>query len=604
LSPALGGPVAGGMRKASSQDTLRNSRLSVNHVSGGMAISGSANNIDQMVGKEGGGTTPRRSRKTTLTPSHGSHGTHPTHINSATSFASLVTLAGFSSVVSKFKPFYVKVWGGLLSLEKDPDPMVAAMSRSVLDSVWRKMLEKERAVEMFRTPSNADVHSVSAPSSPARPSFILGESPPTGHNISLPVEPIRTIWNHMSITTSITEEGEGAGAEGDPVLSTQFIEWSARYFSTQLMRLPGTEDRESSDHWTKEWMYNRNSHVMARAGQETDSLEAGTGRLDEQLGVFRVSQAPAVMSFHPHTGQLVAAGRDTVTVWEDLTNHRSHQFGNKNPKAAQITALEFLNSHEAGLLVTGADDGTVRVYHGWDTPRDDPGLVTGWALLPELVPQSLAGSRLSVGMCLVWDQAGQLLSGAGDSRCIRVWDCNSEARLTDIPTASESFVTSLALSPSHHPMYPVMAAAFGDGGIKLFDHRLPRKEIMSYREHGQFVLSCRVQAGGKLVSGCTDGLVKVWDMRRQASVATINTGQPIITLDIHPVAPLFAAWTVSQQVSLHSLSGTMLNQIRYHEGLLGQRLGPVNCLRFHPHLLQLATGGTDSYLSLYGFRRH
>ena len=95
------------------------------------------------------------------------------------------------------------------------------------------------------------------------------------------------------------------------------------------------------------------------------------------------------------------------------------------------------------------------------------------------------------------------------SRCIRVWDCNSEARLTDIPTASESFVTSLALSPSHHPMYPVMAAAFGDGVIKLFDHRLPRKEIMSYREHGQFVLSCRVQAGGKLVSGCTDGLVKV-----------------------------------------------------------------------------------------------
>ena len=85
-------------------------------------------------------------------------------------------------------------------------------------------------------------------------------------------------------------------------------------------------------------------------------------------------------------------------------------------------------------------------------------------------------------------------------------------------------------------------------------------------------------------------------MRHQAKVATINTGQPIITLFaggllsrfrtflILIFSGFFSAWTVSQQVSLHSL---------YHEGLLGQRLGTVNCLRFHPHLLLLATGGTD-----------
>ena len=64
-----------------------------------------------------------------------------------------------------------------------------------------------------------------------------------------------------------------------------------------------------------------------------------------------------------------------------------------------------------------------------------------------------------------------------------------------------------------------------------------------------------------------------------------------------------------------------LNQIRYHEGLLGQRLGkksqlftwndlisnatgPVNCLKFHPNLLQLAAASTDSYVSLYGYRRY
>ena len=70
-------------------------------------------------------------------------------------------------------------------------------------------------------------------------------------------------------------------------------------------------------------MYARNSNVVTRASAENDSLVSGTGRLDEQLGVLRVSQAPAVLAFHPYTGQLVAAGRDTVTVWESVSGWKS-----------------------------------------------------------------------------------------------------------------------------------------------------------------------------------------------------------------------------------------------------------------------------------------
>lgn len=83
------------------------------------------------------------------------------------------------------------------------------------------------------------------------------------------------------------------------------------------------KDRESRDHWDKEWMYARNSNVVTRASDENDSLVSGTGRFDEQLGVLRVSQAPAVLAFHPYTGQLVAAGRDTVTVWESVSGWKS-----------------------------------------------------------------------------------------------------------------------------------------------------------------------------------------------------------------------------------------------------------------------------------------
>lgn len=44
----------------------------------------------------------------------------------------------------------------------------------------------------------------------------------------------------------------------------------------------------------------------------------------------------------------------------------------------------------------------------------------------------------------------------------------------------------------------------------------------------------RLHQGHSLVSGCADGVVKLWDMRRVASSATHDTGQPSISLDIHP----------------------------------------------------------------------
>jgi len=42
--------------------------------------------------------------------------------------------------------------------------------------------------------------------------------------------------------------------------------------------------------------------------------------------------------------------------------------------------------------------------------------------------------------------------------------------------------------------------------------------------------------------------------------------------------------------------------IRYHEGFLGQRIGPVSCLQFHPHRPVLAAGATDSIVAIYSSR--
>lgn len=391
------------------------------------------------------------------------------------SYSSLATLSMFSGVTSKFKPFFLKLWGGLLLLEKDPDPLVSSLSRNLLDIVWKKMNQKERSADMFRSQgSHLDIHSRSAPSSPGRPTFLLGESPPTSLNTTLPnllqtsennSRPGQS-WFQRSLFSAIHEEGITSEDGENATLSTQFIEWSAKYFSNQLMRLNSNDDKQSDTYYCKDWMQTRNDLICQRVDQEQRSLLQGTGKLDEQIGGIKIFQPPSVVLMHPYDNEVVVAGRDSVSVYEfSQTQTRSNTFSNKNPKISQITAMEFMNGHVDGLLVTGSDDGAVRVYRDW---QKDQQLVSAWNLLPELVPQSAAGDRISVGLCLTWDSCSRVLAAAGDTKYIRLWDCDSEMKLVDLPSSADSFVTSLSMNESAR----LLAATYYDGSIKLYDPRL------------------------------------------------------------------------------------------------------------------------------------
>jgi hypothetical protein len=152
------------------------------------------------------------------------------------------------------------------------------------------------------------------------------------------------------------------------------------------MRLNGGEDRESTEHWKREWMYERNVAVIRRAEGERLSLQEGATRLDEQIGVAKLIQPPSALTIHPFSGEVIVAGRDTVSVYELAGSQGQpvYSFSNKNPRQAQITGLEMLNGHEEGLLLVGSDDGAVRVYRSWYDQHEQ---VTAWNLLPELVPQ-------------------------------------------------------------------------------------------------------------------------------------------------------------------------------------------------------------------------
>jgi hypothetical protein len=195
----------------------------------------------------GGLHTPRKTSRGNRTPA-------PFLSSNQASYLSLIAVSSSATIANKFKPFLLKVWGGLLLLEKDPDPTVSLLARSLLDMVWKRMCDKERSSGMdmlYRSSSSAaDIHSQSAPSSPMRPSFILGESPPvmSSLNNTLPpglggyhqqqlygVEALGGSLSGLGLSSMMRSHVSTIGEEGilleegeSTNISTQFIDWAAR----------------------------------------------------------------------------------------------------------------------------------------------------------------------------------------------------------------------------------------------------------------------------------------------------------------------------------------------------------------------------------------
>lgn len=57
--------------------------------------------------------------------------------------------------------------------------------------------------------------------------------------------------------------------------------------------------------------------------------------------------------------------------------------------------------------------------------------------------------------------------------------------------------------------------------------------------------------------------------------------------------------SAQQNVVINTFSGDLINYLRYYEGFMGFRTGPVLGLAFHPHKMALATGMGDSTLVVY-----
>ena len=388
-----------------------------------------------------------------------------------------------------------------------------------------------------------------------------------------------------------------------------------------------------------------------------DNLRGVENEKFEQSAILdNETEETAKLLFHPYEPILVASdARDGISIWNFEEGVKLKRFSNKNRPGTRITALEWLNDHEPSLLAVGTNDGVVRVWSGkqkrhhssanvrlakqkaqrvWnsleeagfvfgtdvddpvDTPtnRDIPelsthrakeNLITAWNAAPDLIPRG--GS----GMITAWQQCSGRLYVGGNCKSIRAWDLESEKCVSNVLSGSSDACLTAMTSDWDDALNSrrgEIIAGFADGSLRVYDDRIGGSAgvIMSnHTGHRSWIVNVNMQRGhlGTLSTGSISGDIQLWDIRNSLSspVKTLEAekGTPMTTMAMQDYAPIIASGSNKQFIKIFNTSGKVLSTIKYHDGFLGQRIGMISCLAFHPHLPVLASGAVDSIIAIY-----
>ncbi|PNF16965.1 Regulatory-associated protein of mTOR [Cryptotermes secundus] len=207
---------------------------------------------------------------------------------------------------------YMKLWHGLITLDLDPHPSVRHMSYTVTNYIRDQVKDSSIPKEVNDTKMSS---SLSLPPSPSgRPTFLAGESPPTTNSASELHRLTASRSSHLTTRTrkimpnTISEEENDTNSNRKPLVTTQFVDWSCKYFAQPVMKFLEDNDVESSIHYEREWRYQRNSALRCEARDEQRRI--ATGRLESQVFNTRCPNPPSVIQFHPYETYVAVAGKD------------------------------------------------------------------------------------------------------------------------------------------------------------------------------------------------------------------------------------------------------------------------------------------------------
>ncbi|KAH9551661.1 hypothetical protein CY35_09G025100 [Sphagnum magellanicum] len=294
----------------------------------------------------------------------------------------------------------------------------------------------------------------------------------------------------------------------------------------------------------------------------------------------------------------IADDKETIRLWNYKEGTVVNTFDNHNAPDKGVSKLCLLNELDDSLLLVASSDGIVRVWRDY-TQKDNQQLATAW----QTVQGHRPGAR-SISAVVDWQQMTGCLYASGEISLIAVWNLDQEQLVSSIPLHSESGVSALAASQLHGAHF---LAGCGDGSVRVFDIRSRQDMLVcAMKPHAERVVGLDFLPGPdhfKMISASPAGDLKFLDLRNNSRpyLEVYTNKRHLTSIAVHRHAPLIATGSSKQSIETFSPSGVQLGMVHYrNSSFLGQRIGPISALHFHPYSILLAAGATDSVVSFYG----
>ncbi|CAN6344182.1 unnamed protein product [Urochloa humidicola] len=365
--------------------------------------------------------------------------------------------------------------------------------------------------------------------------------------------------------------------------------WSCGHFSRPL--LTGSDDNEETNA-RREEREQIALDCIAKCQRSSCKMTSQIASWDTRFELG--TKAALLLPFSPIV--IAADESEQIRVWNYDDALPVNSFQNHKLSDRGLSKLLLINELDESLLLAASSDGNVRIWKNF-TQKGGQKLVTAFS--------SVQGHR-AAGRSIVidWQQQSGYLYASGDMS-ILIWDLDKEQLLSTIQSSADSAISALSASQVRSGHF---AAGFADGSVRIFDVRSPDRLVYMARPHAprtEKVVGIGFQPGFdpyKIVSASQAGDIQFLDVRRATEpYLTIEAHRGSLTaLAVHRHAPVVASGSAKQMIKVFSLEGEQLTIIRYQPSFMGQRIGSVNCLSFHPYKSLLAAGAGDNALvSIY-----
>lgn len=383
---------------------------------------------------------------------------------------------------SSYSSVYSKLWNGIVNLSRDPFPEVAAMGTKVTDYIKQMAVELAPSIHMIPLAkevmcdlaasggSHNSSHSV--PSSPNVKNF--NNYMNNSHSGS-------TVRLNESTSSNSSQNREKIHKLRIPIVKTNLIEWEISSFAKPLKYLINHKGTTDNDQFSQETVlrkqrFSRNARIR-KEGNDQQRL-AAFQNLKTQSFVGKTAMIPSIVKLHPYEQQIAVAYLDRIMLkdWaHDISTTLSPmQLGSPNythhsatiqttsnmgkkisvtaPTSMRVSSLQFINSHDRGLVLAGYDDGSIRIWKNSCDNQNNSGssrsingnLVTAFQALDD---PPMRSARI-YGLQTAWHQSTQTIIVGGESKVIRLWDAEKELKYLDIPVGSEFPVSHISCAPN------------------------------------------------------------------------------------------------------------------------------------------------------------